>query len=223
MLDPTLASLTSRTNGFTANFTNTSTAATSYAWDFGDGSNSTEASPTHTYSAGGNYTVTLTANGACGTNTATQSVTILSVPTAGFTSDITSGCGPITVQFNSQTSNDATSYAWIFYSGTPSFSTEPNPVVSFATPGLSPVQLIVSNASGSDTLYKPGYINVLYPPTAIIQVNYVFGPSVSLYNNSYAAITSSLWDFGDGATSTETEGAHIYEASGIYMIGKAHA
>lgn len=41
-------------------FTNSSTRATSYQWSFGDGQTSTEASPTHTYTAIGKYTVKLT-------------------------------------------------------------------------------------------------------------------------------------------------------------------
>jgi PKD repeat protein len=43
-------------------FTNTSENAESYSWDFGDGSTSTEVSPTHAYSLGGTFTVTLTAS-----------------------------------------------------------------------------------------------------------------------------------------------------------------
>jgi gliding motility-associated-like protein len=43
------------------NFGNMSVGATSYAWDFGDGSNSTLASPTHTYGDTGTYCVTLLA------------------------------------------------------------------------------------------------------------------------------------------------------------------
>lgn len=37
--------------------------ATSYAWNFGDGTTSTAANPTHTYTASGTYNVTLTVNG----------------------------------------------------------------------------------------------------------------------------------------------------------------
>ncbi len=49
-------------------FTNTSTGAATYFWDFGDGNFSTDANPCHEYSTGGNYTVTLSATSAGGTN-----------------------------------------------------------------------------------------------------------------------------------------------------------
>ncbi len=45
----------------TVTFTNTTPKADSYAWEFGDGGSSTEASPTYTYNHSGNYTVTLKA------------------------------------------------------------------------------------------------------------------------------------------------------------------
>lgn len=54
------------------NFTNTSTGATIYAWDFGDGGSSTVCSPTYSYPNIGTYTVTLVAtntNGCSSTST----------------------------------------------------------------------------------------------------------------------------------------------------------
>lgn len=45
---------------FTAKFTNTTAGATGYLWNFGDGTTSTEATPSHIYNNDGNYQVTLT-------------------------------------------------------------------------------------------------------------------------------------------------------------------
>jgi PKD repeat protein len=47
----------------TVTFTNLSTNATSYSWDFDDGNTSTETNPVHTYVAYGDYDVRLTAKG----------------------------------------------------------------------------------------------------------------------------------------------------------------
>ena len=55
------ANFSSIVDGYTATFSNSSSNATSYSWDFGDGAMSTETDPVHTYAADGNYTVTLTA------------------------------------------------------------------------------------------------------------------------------------------------------------------
>ena len=57
-------------------FTNTSTDADSYAWDFGDGETSTEMSPVHVYKTAGTYTVKLVATNADGNSEATQTLTV---------------------------------------------------------------------------------------------------------------------------------------------------
>ena len=55
-------------------FTSTVTDVGSYAWNFGDGTSSAEANPTHTYVAGGDYEVICTVKGDGGEATATQTV-----------------------------------------------------------------------------------------------------------------------------------------------------
>ena len=71
------ASFTSSTNNQVVTFTNTSSNATSYSWDFGDGSSaSTDINPSHTYATTGTYTVTLTASNNCGTDTYATDITI---------------------------------------------------------------------------------------------------------------------------------------------------
>ncbi len=53
----------------------------SYAWNFGDGQTSTEASPTHVYGAAGDYVVTLTVTDSLGaTGMASKSVTVSEAP-----------------------------------------------------------------------------------------------------------------------------------------------
>lgn len=63
-------------------FSNFSQNATSYVWDFGDGNSSTEQSPSHTYVEGGEYEVTLTATGAAGSASKTETVMVVDPNTA---------------------------------------------------------------------------------------------------------------------------------------------
>jgi beta propeller repeat protein len=55
-------------------------APNAWNWNFGDGNNSTEQNPKHTYSTEGNYTITLTASSANGTDTKTKEIDIQSAP-----------------------------------------------------------------------------------------------------------------------------------------------
>lgn len=57
--------------------TNNSTGATEYTWDFGDGDGSDEENPIHIYDQDGTYTITLTAENDCGSNSATFEVSVI--------------------------------------------------------------------------------------------------------------------------------------------------
>ncbi len=74
------AQFTSSVVGATAIFTNQSTNALSYSWNYGDASPlGTTANPSHAYSTNGTYTVTLTVTSPCGTDTYTMTVVITQV------------------------------------------------------------------------------------------------------------------------------------------------
>jgi len=72
------ASKTNVVTGEAITFTNTSNNASSYKWNFGDGTSSDVASPTHAYENPGTYTVTMTANSKNGkkSDNATATITV---------------------------------------------------------------------------------------------------------------------------------------------------
>ena len=69
-------------NNGTVSFTDNSTGAYSWLWDFGDGNTSTQQNPVHTYGSSGPFVVTLTINnGSCTkVDTLTTSVNITTLP-----------------------------------------------------------------------------------------------------------------------------------------------
>ena len=80
------AAVQSETNYLEYAFNNSSTGATSYLWDFGDGNTSTEESPTHVYDIHDIYTVTLTATNDANLSTSlSQNIDIQAPVTADFT------------------------------------------------------------------------------------------------------------------------------------------
>ena len=70
------ANFSSNISSFTATFTNSSSNATTYNWDFGDGEISTLTNPIHSYAYDGTYTVTLIASNVCGSDTTSFVVNI---------------------------------------------------------------------------------------------------------------------------------------------------
>lgn len=62
--------------GEVISFQSTSINATSLKWDFGDGNESTESNPQHSYSAIGDYTVVLTAYGKGSSDAASKKITV---------------------------------------------------------------------------------------------------------------------------------------------------
>jgi hypothetical protein len=73
------AAFTTNINEGTVDFNNTSIQGASYFWSFGDGANSEEIAPQHTYDADGTYSVMLVASSICGSDTSYANITITDV------------------------------------------------------------------------------------------------------------------------------------------------
>jgi hypothetical protein len=71
-----IAIFTESTAGSVVTFTDGSSYATSWSWNFGDSQTSSQQNPTHTYASNGSYTVTLVVSNSCGTDTMTSVVLI---------------------------------------------------------------------------------------------------------------------------------------------------
>jgi PKD repeat protein len=215
---PPVAGFTATSTNAMANFNNTTTTnAVDFVWDFGDGNTSNLPNPAHTFATDGIYTVTLTANNACGNSTSTQTLTIVTPPTAGFTAaNSTQGCAPLSVGFSNTSSTNATTFNWQFPGGTPASSTMANPTIAYTTPGTYSAILTVSNSAGSDTQTQTNLIVVDDVPTVGFTAN--TNDFSANFSNTTANAATYLWDFGDGNTSTAASPVHTYAIDGTYTV-----
>lgn len=200
-------------------FENTSTGATGYIWEFGDGNQSSNPSPTHTYADPGTFTVTLTATGACGSDVFSQAVAVIfgQAPQADFFTITPAGCAPITVQFENQSTGSAlTGFYWQFDGGSPANSQEENPEVTYSQPGVYDVTLTVTNALGESTVSKAAYVMVFEVPQA--DFSFAANGQTVTFSNQSAGGTNFLWLFGDGTSSTEENPVHVYPGSGVFNV-----
>jgi PKD repeat protein len=121
-----------------------STFPLNYVWDFGDSITSTEISPVHDYALPGEYTVSLTAAGLCGSAEISHPITAAcSPPQAGFSwlnqdlsvtfTNLSSGIQPL-------------AYQWDFGDG--SMSTDLSPTHIYTSLGRYPVHLTVTGPCG---------------------------------------------------------------------------
>lgn len=147
----------------TVSFTDASTGSpTSWSWDFGDGGSSTAQNPSHVYGSAGTYNVALTATNATGSNTVTRTsyitVGVLTAPVADFSATPLSGSAPLAVTFTDLSQNAPSSWAWTFGDG--GTATTRNPSHTYAAEGTYDVTLTATNAAGTNTVTRSGYITV---------------------------------------------------------------
>jgi len=161
---PPIANFAFGTNWTTATFQNLSQNATSYSWNFGDGYTSLDFNPTHTYSNGGTFKVTLAVSNSCGSDYIEKFVTVekpCNPPVANFSFTNGQGCGPLNVAFNNASSGDIDTYQWNFPGGEPATFSGPNPpLIEYKYKGTYTVSLTVTNECGSNTFTVPNCIQV---------------------------------------------------------------
>ncbi len=210
---------TTRTATFTPSVTGG--AATSYLWDFGDGSGSTQASPSHTYAATGQYNVTLIVSGAnSATGTKTKSVTISPPPiSVDFNASVNNSTK--SVAFTAQTiSGSPTSWSWDFGDGQTG-STQASPSHTYAATGTYTVTLTATGSGGTVTKTK----QITISANTALSVDFTFtvddATKTVQFNTTVTdgSNPSFVWNFGDGQTgSIQASPSHTYAAAGTYTV-----
>ncbi len=197
-------------------FTNMSTGATSYLWDFGDGTSSAAVNPSHTYVNTTlflqNLSVRLIANSNAGcSDTLVQQILVYPTPDFTFVAQPDSGCSPHTVTLPSVVG--AVSYQWDFGDGSTGSGPSPTHLYFNNTNAdvVYPITLIGANAFGcTDTTYDA--VTVYPVPTAQILVAPTTGchPLTATLTNLSTGASIYTWTYGDGATSDTTLNAHAH-------------
>ncbi|MBI3509386.1 MAG: PKD domain-containing protein [Bacteroidetes bacterium] len=201
------------------------TAITSWSWNFGDPpTNNTSAlqNPSHTYSAGGNYNVTLvvTSQNGC-PDSVIIPVTVYPQPTPAFSSaGICLNDGTTFTDLSTVNPGSIVSWSWNF--GDASTSTSQSPSHHYPSPGNYNVTLVVTSSNGcADTLTQA--VNIVPSPTAQFTESPTSAANtlqlVQFTDQSFANINSWLWNFGDSsATSSLQNPSHTWAQAGTYTI-----
>ncbi|MBX7241693.1 MAG: PKD domain-containing protein [Bacteroidia bacterium] len=206
-------------------FTNQSTptgAGVSYQWTFGDGGQSSNLSPTYTYQDTGWFDVKLVVNNqGCKDSLIKTDFVHIKPPITKFLLTPNTGCSaPKTVTItNTSIYNPATStFYWDFGDGTTSTTASPGSH-TYNSAGIFNVQLTVTDVANgcTGTSSKPFQLIPAQASFAANQVQTCAPDSIFFFNIS-SNITGSLWDFGDGTTSTQTNPVHTYTTPGLYTV-----
>jgi PKD repeat protein len=215
-------------------FNDTSTPygnATAWAWNFGDGQQSTLQNITHVYTSAGSYNVTLnvTTDFTTGTKTQTNYITVSNLaPAANFYGVPAWGSSPLDVSFyDISTNGTATSWEWEWGDGTANGTTQ-NPTHQYTANGEYSVNMTATNAIGSSTKQRIAYIKVGTTGggggalESIFRSNTtggIYPLSVQFTDLSTGGPETWNWSWGDATANGTTQNpTHTYTGAGSYTV-----
>jgi len=194
-----------------------------WSWDFGDGNTSTTRSPSHTYAAGGSYTVRLTATDDDGATDVSSQTIVVEPPNTAPAAGFGQSCTGLDCSFSDTSSDsDGSIASWFWDFGDGNTSTAQSPSHSYAAGGSYTVTQTVTDDDGAADV-STQTVSVITPNLA---PSASFGQSCTDLGCSFSdtssdsdgLIVSWSWDFGDGNTSTSQSPNHTYLAGGSYTV-----
>ncbi len=203
-------------------FSNTSTGTTpTYTWYFGDGASMASNNATHTYTAAGPYTVTLTAVNGCGTTTKTSSVTVNTVPA---TPASIGGATSVVVGSTTQLSSGTSGGAWTSNNLAVATADVNTGLVTGVTAGSAIITYTVMNSCGSSSVTQP--MTVTTACVAPVANFTIANATQCLATNSFSFSNTSTgttpttykWYFGDGGFVASQDATHTYTSGNTYNV-----
>ena len=168
-------------------FTNLSSGASNYNWDFGDNLNSTIENPAHSYTTGGYYNVSLISsdNFGCADTLVINNLVYIPGPVLDFDIDQVFGCDSLTISITNNSSNTS-NYLYNFGDG--ATSNLQSPSYTYSNPGSYQISLVGEDSAGCQVAFTSSeIITVDVSPILSYQIsdtNLCIGESFSITNNS---------------------------------------
>ena len=187
------------------------------SWQLGDGRQVDVSNPVVVYPAAGVFDISLTANNAIGSHTATQRITIVPHPTAQFqVDDAMLGVGQNVTFINESGGQQPIAYQWDFGDG--ATSTDANPSHQYTAPGSYQVSLTIENTYGRSQAF--GSLTVGQPPAAdmVIDEQATTGQPLRAQATGDETVTAFRWEMGDGRAEEGAQIFHTYSRPGDYYV-----
>lgn len=196
----------------------------SWSWTFGDATTGSGPTPSHTYAAGGTYSVTLTVTDSLGlTGSQTQNVTVTdpnSQPIARFTFT----CTGLTCSFDMRSStvpNGVQTNSWDFGDGSTA-TRAATPSHTYAAAGTYNVRMVVTDKQGlSDDTTQA--VTVTGGSPVVARFTFTCTGRTCTFDgrtsSSPNGIANLIWDFGDGSTANRVIApTHTYATGGTFTV-----
>ena len=196
---------------------------TNWNWEFKGGTpiSSTDQNPTVTYQEKGVYKILLTVSNTLTTDSTSGFIHVIPEVKASFKMADSTVLVDSEVVFTDNSEGDPANWLWEFEGGTPTSSTEQNPVVTYSVPGDYHITLNTSNAVSSDSMTK--VIQVWPRVSASFSITdpvVLVDSEVTFTDNSEGEPTDWNWEIDGGTpgTSTEQNPLAIFSVPGVHEI-----
>lgn len=209
-------------NTQTTTFSDLTSGSTPVAWewDFGDGNNSIDQSPVHTYTDAGKYTVTLSTTNSLGCTTIkTDTVYNYAIPTVSFSNDLPCSTSPVNFTDESLVMDGSIS-GWNWNFGDGNLSIDRNPSHVFGQTGDFTVQLKAYSQYGCVDSTET-VLNIDQGPEVGFDFDKACSENTTVFadttNSHGISITNWSWYINNQYYNTQHP-THDFDAAGIYTV-----